>query len=476
MPLKLNVTKTPKAQSEPIICAHVPDNLDELAPRLDFDRRIKAQTIEHVPTDRLTPDPRNAKKHPDRQIALLQANFEQFGFTNPILIAESNVILGGHARYYAAVRSGITHLPCIRLTHLSEKEKRALAIADNKLAELGKWDLEILSEDLKILDDPELESSLDIRILGFDTPEIDDLLAESDDRRRADLADEVAPPAPGAIAVTEPGDHWICDDHALVCGDALDAASFTAVMGGDKAQMCFTDPPYNVPNAGHVTKRDGVREFPMAHGEMSHLEFTEFMAKACSNTGAHLAAGGTAFFCMDWRHSRELQNAAEPVFGQMKNIIVWAKANAGLGTFYRSQHEFIQVYRLPGSHINNFGLGGKGRYRTNVWNYRGQTSFGRHRDEELAMHPTVKPVALVVDAIKDCSARGGIILDPFGGSGTTMIAAQRTGRKARLIEIDPLYCDTIAERWQKFSGRPARLAGTNETFVEVKARRRNHVS
>ena len=235
--------------------------------------------------------------------------------------------------------------------------------------------------------------------------------------------------------------------------------------------MVFTDPPYNVANAGHVTKRDDVREFAMAAGEMSPQEFTSFLTIVFGHVLAWMNPGAVGFFCMDWRHLPELWAAAGPFFGPLKNLIIWVKSNAGLGSFYRSQHETISVYNAPGKPINNFGLGAKGRHRTNVWKYPGLSSFGRGRDETLAMHPTVKPTAMVVDAIKDCSNRGGIVLDPFAGSGTTMIAAERTKRRARLMEIDPLYCDTIVQRWQAFTGKTARLSETNETFEEVKARR-----
>lgn len=235
--------------------------------------------------------------------------------------------------------------------------------------------------------------------------------------------------------------------------------------------MVFTDPPYNVPNAGHVTKREDAREFAMANRDMTADQFTQFLKGVLAHVFAHLANGAVVFICMDWRHLRELQNAAEFIFGALKNLIVWVKHNADMGSFYRSQHEHIQVYVAPGRHIDNVGLGAKGRHRTNVWKYRGQGGFGRGRDEALAMHPSVKPVAMVANALRDCSNRGGIVLDPFGGAGTIMIAAERTKRRARLIEIDPLYCDVIVQRWQKFTGKTARLAETNETFDKVKARR-----
>lgn len=228
-------------------------------------------------------------------------------------------------------------------------------------------------------------------------------------------------------------------------------------------------------NVGHVTSRRNVREFAMAAGELSFAEFSEFLNKSFSAIAKHIKPGAVVFTCMDWSHLGELRVACDPIFGKPRNMIVWVKSNAGMGSFYRSQHELIVPYVLPGARpVNNFGLGGKGRYRTNVWQYPGANAFGRKRDEELAMHPTVKPVALVADALKDCSNRRDIVLDPFGGSGTTMIAAERTGRVARLIEYDPLYCDVIVQRWQSATGKTASVAETNETFEQVKARRIAH--
>jgi DNA modification methylase len=461
-----------------IIHAHVADEIEEAPPSatLELDARIKATKIEFVPTERLKPNPRNAKKHPDRQIALLVENYERLGVTQPIVIDENDTVMCGNGRLEAAKKAKLAHLPVIRLSGLTPSQKRALAIADNKLAELGEYDLDILSEELSYLYDPETELSFDPRIVGFETVELDQILADGPDDDRTDPADEIIPVNSQEPAVTSLGDVWTCDQHRLVCGDATNKASYSAVMETDLAEMVFTDPPYNVPNAGHVSRRDDLREFAMAHGEMTPSQFTDFLSIVCANILARMVDGAVGYICMDWRHLLELRAAADPIFGDLKNLIVWVKSNAGLGSFYRSQHELICVYAAPGKPINNFGLGGKGRHRTNVWKYPGFSSFGRGRKEALAMHPTVKPVAMVMDALMDCSNRGGIVLDPFGGSGTTMIAAERKSRRARLIEIDPLYCDVTVQRWQNFSGKTARLAETNETYQEVKARRVRTVS
>lgn len=466
----------------PPVIIHVEDDAEDVvAPRheqpltpdrrIRLDARIRAECVEMVLIEDLKPDPRNAKKHPDRQIAILQENFEHFGFTNPIHVDEDNKILAGHARYLAAKKSDFHHLPVIRHVHLTAAKKRAFAIADNKIAELGEWHMDVLAEELSYLFDPQTDLSFDPRSIGFETVELDQIIVGSNNGAdRADPADEPIP-ASEDPAVTRPGDIWSCGEHRLICGDATNKEDYIALLGRDMAQMVFTDSPYNVPNAGHVTGRDGVREFAMAHGEMTSAEFVAFLSHVFANLRSGMVDGAVAYLCMDWRHLPELWAAAEPTFGKPKNLICWVKTNAGMGSFYRSKHEMISVHAVPGKSINNFGLGGKGRYRTNVWQYAGFNSFGRDRDKALAMHPTVKPVAMVADALMDCSNRGGIVLDPFGGSGTTMIAAERTGRVARLIEIDRLYCDLIVQRWQQLTHKTARLAITGEAFEEVKGNR-----
>jgi len=428
--------------------------------------------VEQVAIGELKRNPRAAKKHSAKKISLLSQNIDRFGFTQPIIVDENNVILAGLARYLAACLLGLTHIPVLRLIGLSESAKRALALADNKLSEMGEWDLDILPDELRFLTDPALELGFDIELTGFETVEIDNLILQQDSAKKADVADRVEFPVADDVAVSARGDLWACDQHLLKCGDARLVEDFESLMGREKAQIVFGDGPYNVKNEGHVTSRKGVREFAMAAGEMSLSEFTQFQASYGRNIFDFTDPGAVCYLCMDWRHLGELRAGIDPLLGEPKNIIVWAKPNAGMGSFYRSQHEFIVVYARPGGPpINNFGLGAKGRYRTNVWNYPGCNSFSRDRDANLAMHPTVKPVALVMDALRDCSHRGGIVLDPFGGSGTTMIAAERTGRRARLIEFDPLYCDLIVNRWQTLTGKIARLAGTDETFEQVKARR-----
>ena len=383
------------------------------------------------------------------------------------------MILAGHARYQAALLAGVAHFPVIRLTRLSAMDKRALALADNKIAELSEWDVDILSEELNALYDPGIELDFDPTIIGFPTVEVDQYIGNRT-KPHPDPVDDIQTFSTSDVAISQRGDLWVCGSHKIICGDALVESTYTDVLGGDRADITFTDPPYNVPNVGHVSGRTGVREFEMARGEMSPAQFTAFLATNCKLIAEFSVPGAVVYICMDWRHLTELQTATTSTFGPPRNLIVWVKTNAGMGSFYRSQHEMILVSALPGAKpTNNFELGGKGRYRTNVWTYPGCNSFGSERDAALNMHPTVKPVALVADALRDCSNRADVVLDPFGGSGTTMIAAERTGRRARLIEIDPIYTDVAVRRWQRLTGKSATLAGTNQTFDQVTLDRQN---
>lgn len=413
----------------------------------------------------LKPYAGNARTHSGKQIEQIAASIRQFGFTNPVLIDGDDGIVAGHGRVTAARRLGHDEVPVIELAHLSEAERRAYVIADNRLAELAGWDDEILAIELQALSDMDLD--FDLEIIGFETAEIDLLLDEGDIGDR-DPADDVPEPTPGP-AITRPGDIWHLGNHKLICGDALDAESYRLLMGEDRARAVFTDPPYNVKIDGHVCGSGKVkhREFAMASGEMDKSGFTDFLHAALAAMANVSLDGAIHFVCMDWRHMDELSAAGAEVYTELKNLVVWAKTNGGMGTFYRSRHELIFVYKVgTAKHLNTFGLGETGRYRTNVWDYPGVNSFGGNQ-EDLALHPTVKPVALVADAIRDVTRRGDIVLDGFGGSGTTLTAAERTGRVARLIELDPHYCDVICRRFEAQTGQPARLAGTDQTFSDV---------
>jgi len=432
-------------------------------------RAMSGLAIERWPLDRLHPNPKNARTHSNRQIAKIAASIRAFGFLSPIIVDDTGLILAGHGRYAAARELCLMDVPVISAAHLTDTQKRLFALAENRLAELAGWDEELLAIELKDLE--AITVDLDIEITGFDTVDIDQLVSrdEQPEPDPDDLIPEVEDESP---SVTRRGDLWILGPHALLCGDALEGSDYATLLGSERAQMVFTDPPYNVPIPGHVTSQERHRNFLMASGEMTPDQFRTFLQQGLAHLRDFSVSGSIHYVCMDWRHISDLLTAASGVYGPPKNLAVWVKDNAGMGTFYRSQHELVFIFKSGDSpHINNFGLGARGRYRTNVWEYPGVNTLKRGGASELAMHPTVKPASMVVDAIKDCSRRAGIILDPFAGSGTTVIAAERTGRVARVMELDPHYCDVIVRRWQVFSGKPARLGPAGQTYEEMTAAR-----
>lgn len=433
---------------------------------IDPEARVRAlKGTATLPIARLKPHDRQARTHSKRQTRKIAASIERFGFVNPVLVDGDNGIIAGHGRVEAAKSLGWTEVPTLRVEHLSEAEKRAYILADNRLAEEAGWDREILAIELQGL----IDVDFSVELTGFDLAEVDQILEEEATVQAADPGrDDEIPPAPDDDAVvTCVGDLWELGSHRLLCVDATCPASYERLLGDDVASLIFTDPPYNVPITGHVSGLGKAqhREFPMASGEMSSEAFQNFLATVFGHMAAHSADGSIHFICMDWRHMGETLAAGHSTYDELKNLCVWAKSNGGMGTFYRSRHELVFVFkRGTAPDINTFELGQTGRYRTNVWEYPGVNSFGEDRDAALAMHPTVKPVALVADAIKDCSKQRQIVLDPFGGSGTTLIAAEKTGRRARLMELDPAYCDTIIRRWQNLTGKHARCADTGTRF------------
>jgi DNA modification methylase len=409
--------------------------------------------------------------HSEKQIQQIARSIEAFGFNVPVLVNAQSQVIAGHGRLEACQLLGITEVPTIRLEHLTEAQARAFLIADNRLTENAAWDDRLLAEQLKELSDLDLDFSLETT--GFEMGEID-LLIEGLSPAPAGKEDpaDLIPDEQSGVQVTKCGDLWLLGKHRVYCGNSLNEPSYAALMDGTKAAMIFTDPPYNVRIDGHATGKGAIRhrEFKMASGEMSRAEFTDFLSRACTLLARHSAEGSIHFVCMDWRHMGELLAAGREVYDEFKNVCVWVKDNGGMGSFYRSKHELVFIFKHGReSHRNNFQLGQYGRYRSNVWHYPGVNSFSRSTDEGnlLAFHPTVKPVALVADAIMDCSARGDVVLDAFLGSGTTLIAAERTGRVCYGIELDPVYVDTIVRRWQAFTGQAAVHAVSGRTFTEL---------
>jgi DNA modification methylase len=432
------------------------------------------QRVEIVPVNKLVPYQGNARTHSKKQVRQIADSIKRFGFVNPVLIDDAGGIIAGHGRVEAAKLLDITAIPCLRVSHLSVSEKRAYILADNRLAELAGWDREILAVELQALVDID---EVEVEITGFATPEIDVALSDATEAQREPSGpDDEIPDAPAdGIAISRIGDLWGLGHHRLLCGDALDVGSYDTLMAGEQAEMVFTDPPYNVRIDRNVSGLGRIRhrEFAMASGEMSETEFTGFLRTSFERLAAVSQDGAIHFVCIDWRHVNEMLTAGKPVYGELKNLCVWNKSNAGMGSFYRSKHELVFVWKVgSGAHLNNFELGQHGRHRTNVWDYAGVNTMRPGRLEELAMHPTVKPVWMVADAIKDCSRRKGIVLDAFMGSGTTLIAAERTGRRARGIELDPAYVDVTVRRWEAYTGKSATLLDTGQTFEEVEELRR----
>jgi DNA modification methylase len=376
-----------------------------------------ALSFDVLPIAGIKLNPHNAREHNPKQIEKLKRSIKRFGFVTPLVIDDSNVLLCGHARLEAAKQLGYAMVPVIRASHLTESDKRAFIVADNRLAELASWNRKALQRELCFLS--ELDVDFDFAAIGFDTPEVDIILEGDDD---ADDRADALPYATDLLPITVVGDLWHLGEHRLYCGSALEKSSYDAVLAGDRAQMVFTDPPYNVPISGHVGGRGAIkhREFAMASGEMTPRQFQVFLATTACRIEEATCDGAICFMCMDWRHCEDLLTAIKRF--ELKNICIWVKSNAGMGSLYRSQHEFVFVFKCGAAeHINNVELGKHGRNRTNVWEYRGSNSFRTARESLLKYHPTVKPVAMVADAIMDCSRRGDLILDPFGAAQLTEV-------------------------------------------------------
>jgi DNA modification methylase len=426
--------------------------------------------IEFLLVSELKPYDRNARTHSKKQIKLIARSIERFGFTNPVLIDRINRIMAGHGRLEAAKLLGMDKVPTLRLEHLSDDDVRAVVIADNQLALKSGWDKQTLALELQAL----IDLNFDVEITGFELGQVELILDDSAEANGPDaLSADDAVPNVGA-AVSRVGDLWQLGPHRLVCGDARSADVYAALLGDERASFVITDAPYNVKVQGHVSGlgKTRHREFAMASGEMDNAEFTAFLRQAFSQLARHSVDGSIHMQFMDWRHMDQMLEAGRAVYAELKNLIIWNKTAAGMGTFYRSKHELLFAWKHGSApHINTFELGQHGRHRANVWDYAGVNTFGTGRMEELAMHPTVKPVALIADAIKDCSRRRDVVLDAFCGSGTILIACEKTGRRACAIELDPRYVDVAVRRWQSYTGRAATLAETGETFEEVEEAR-----
>ncbi len=427
--------------------------------------------VQYKTISELRPYTENARTHSRHQIRQIAESIRVFGFTNPILIDSKNRVVAGHGRLEAAKLLGWIEVPTICLENLTEEQIRAYVIADNKLAENAGWDKSILAIELQHLLTLDC-ADFDVTITGFEIPEIDLILEDAAGPVAED--EEVLEPVPGEISVTEPGDLWHLRKHTMLCGNSLEEDSYKSLMGNRRAAMVFSDPPYNVKIDGHATGKGAIRhrEFAMASGEMSADEFVSFLNSSLSLLARYSASNSAHYICMDWRHAGDLIAAGKQNYDEFLNLCVWVKDNGGMGSFYRSQHELVLVFRKgKGPHRNNIQLGQYGRNRTNVWQYPGIHTLSKQSGEGnlLLLHPTVKPIAMVADAMLDCTARGDIVLDSFLGSGTTLMAAERVGRVCCGIEIDPAYVDVAIRRWQNTTGEAAIHAQTGKTFDQFAA-------
>jgi len=394
----------------------------------------------------LKPDPRNSRTHPKRQVNQIIASIREFGFTNPILIDADGMIIAGHGRLLAAKAMGLAEVPTIELTGLNDAQKRALRLADNKIALGAGWDFDLLKVELGELS--VLGFVMDLALTGFSSGELDLLLSSKEDPD-----DDVIPPIP-----TEPrsrrGDIWRLGDHRIGCGDSREIEFLRKLVGDSAAaDVAFLDPPYNVRISGHANVRTRHREFAMASGEMTEEDFRTFLTQTLGAAAKISRDGAVHFICMDWRHMEDVSAVGRSIYGDLLNLCVWNKSNAGMGSLYRSKHELVFVYKVGTAPLMNaVELGRHGRNRTNVWDYASVNSLAGSRREDLVLHPTVKPTALVADAIQDVTRRGQLVLDIFLGSGTTLIASERCGRRFRGLEIDPGYVDVAMERWSTMTG------------------------
>ncbi len=423
---------------------------------------IIPQSVEYLEPSDLELYDKKLRKPNRAQRRKLAAAIKQFGFIGAIIVNADHRIVAGHARWLAAKDLGLKKIPTIRVDHLSPAKIKAYRIADNKLAEGAKWDNDVLRVELSeiMLELPDLT----VDAIGFELPEFELLM--DGDKKAASLDSDLKVSTSEDI-VTETGMVWQLGNHKIICGDARNAGCFIAIMGDDKACVIFCDLPYNVPINGFAVGKGAISHpnFVCAAGEMGPQEFTEFLKLILQNLALYSANGSVHFLCMDWRHIREIMTAGDAVYDQLLNLIVWNKSNGGMGSLWRSKHELILAFKKgKAKHINNVQLGKFGRNRTNVWDYAGVNSINSEHREDLALHPTVKPTALIADALRDCSNKGDIVLDACGGSGSTLLAAEQTGRRARLIEIDPRYVDVTIRRWQEMTGKQAVNPATGWTF------------
>ncbi len=436
--------------------------------------------LEHVSPDTLRPHPDNPRIHTRKQIKQVANSIKAFGFQGVVLADEDSQLIAGHARVEACKLLGVTEVPLLRVKNLTDEQVRGLMIADNRLTDNSDWDDRLLGHNLKILADLELDFDLDA--VGFDYGELEFRIGQieltNDDEQCAEDNESSLPDFDQVQAVSKPGDLWCLGDHRLICNDSTLAETYEQLLGNERAAMIFTDPPYNLParDIGKICA-EAHRDFAMGFGEMTPEEFTAFLGSVINKLCQYSVPGSIHYIFMDWRHAAEILTAGQTHYSEFKNLCVWSKDRAGMGTFYRSQHELVFVFKHGDApHQNHFELGQHGRTRSNVWHYpsaRSMTSGDGDfdRDEVLEHHPTVKPVKLIEEIALDCSRRGEIVLDPFLGSGSTLIACEKTQRRCFGIELEPRYVDVAIQRWQQWTEQEAIHEATGQTYNQIATQR-----
>jgi len=418
--------------------------------------------IENISTEKLIPYSKNLRNHSKEKITKLAKLISEFGFLTPILIdSERQEVIAGEARLLAAKKLGSKDIPTIQVAHLTPAQIKAFRIADNKIVEGSSWDTEALK--LELLDLQEL--GFDLSLTAFELPEIEMLILDDEQS----LSDEDSIPAPASTTYLRLGDIFLVGRHTIICGDSRDSLLISSHIDEKLVDIVVSDPPYNLAINGHVLAQNSTHdEFAMASGEMSTTEFTEFLTAWFQSSFMVSKEGSIHYHFMDHHHLKEMLDAGDVVYDKRLNICVWSKTNAGMGSLYRSQHEMCCVFKKgTESHTNNIQLGKFGRNRSNIWTYSGMNTFSSERDELLAFHPTVKNTEMIADILLDASNPGELVLDGFLGSGTTLIAAEKTNRICIGVEIEPKYIDVAIKRFQSISDESIIHKETGLTYEEL---------
>lgn len=427
----------------------------------------------YLSPEEISPYPDNPRVHPKQQLEMIEASIAAFDFNNPVLVTSEHVLIAGHGRLEAAKKLGLKHIPALVLAHLSKDEQRAYRIADNAIMLKGEWSLDLLAQELEFVSNVDFDIAPEA--LGFEMGEIDFLIddARSGTSDPGDTEDEVAEPDRSAVPVSRLGDIWTIGPHLVICGDAQDRETYSLLLGDLRADAVISDMPWNVPYNGHIGGLGKVQHppFVMAAGEMTREEFRTFTRNVLAQQSYFSRPGALSMQFIDWRSVADMIQVGEDIYDALINLCVWVKPNGGMGSLWRSRHELVCVFRTKGEkHQNNVLLGKHGRNRTNVWEYAGANSFGAERMKNLSAHATCKPVAMIAEAIKDCTDRGDLVLDAFLGSGTTVMAAHDSGRVGAGIELDPHYVDVAVQRIaEKVGQEPVHEDG--RSFLNVRDQR-----